>query len=76
MHRICGASSGSAAKPDNQGSSASRAATAGRNDMTELRPAACPPSRRLGGVTREEFVKMIQWHERKADEAMGSLHCG
>jgi len=41
-----------------------------------LKPALCPPLRRLEGVTTEQFVEMIRWHERRAEEAMGALHCG
>src|SRR5579885_2053601 len=44
--------------------------------IMELRPALCPPRRRLEGVTRNDFVRMIKWHEREAQNAMNSLHCG
>ena len=41
-----------------------------------LRPAPCPPRKRLEGFVRADFVRMILWHERKAREAMDALHCG
>ena len=41
-----------------------------------LRPALCPPARRLAGVTTEQYVRMIRYHERQAEQAMGALHCG
>jgi len=41
-----------------------------------LRPALCPPHKRLAGCTTADFVRMIQWHERRAEAAMQALHCG
>ncbi len=41
-----------------------------------LKPALCPPGRRLAGFAPSAFVEMIRWHEHQAERAMGSLHCG
>jgi hypothetical protein len=42
----------------------------------ELRPALCSPERRIADVSEAKWVAMIRWHERQAESAMGSLHCG
>jgi len=46
------------------------------SNIAALKPALCPPERRLASVTEDSFVAMIRWHERKAEAAMGQLHCG
>jgi hypothetical protein len=46
------------------------------NDLASLRPALCPPRKRLAAFTTEDFVRMIRWHEDQAERAMNSLSCG
>lgn len=49
------------------------------NDQTTaatLRPALCPPERRISDVSESGWVAMIRWHEREAERAMQSLSCG
>ena len=41
-----------------------------------LRPSLCPPMRRIEGVDETQWIIMIKWHERQAEMAMNSLHCG
>lgn len=35
----------------------------------------CPPDQRIQGVERSAWVRMIRWHERKAEEAMRKFIC-
>jgi hypothetical protein len=42
----------------------------------QLRPALCPPRQRIEGVDEAQWIRMIKWHERQAEIAMNSLHCG
>ena len=44
--------------------------------MVDLEPALCPPKTRIAAVRRDEWIVMIKWHERQAEQAMAALHCG
>ena len=46
------------------------------NLSPELRPALCPPAKRIAGTSMNEWIRMIRWHERQAEQAMNSLSCG
>lgn len=41
-----------------------------------LLPALCPPKQRLKGFTEADYIRMIRWHERQAEQAMNNLSCG
>lgn len=51
-------------------------ATSETTAFDRLRPALCPPLKRLAPFNRDHFAEMIQWHERQAERAMQQLHCG
>ena len=42
----------------------------------KLRPTLCSPARRLAGVTKNQWIDSINWHEAQAERAMQSLSCG